>query len=578
MFVVGSGVHLSLTNLSFANGAAIQVFDGTRAPQVGKGAAIQNSGGIVVAVNCTFTNNFARGADRPPDLPTTGAPGLGGAIWQGAGSLSIQGGSFISNRAVGGQTAASIATRGGAICADAGVVEISNASFLGNFVKGSISEDSLYRAASTGSGGAIALGAGNLLIMNTRFVSNSAAGTWGFGRGGAISIDGGSAMVVTTHFIGNYAESGSTFLKTGPVPPGDGAGLFNGPAAEVVVSGCTFENGISVGSYYGFSPFGQQIGQGRGGGIFNSGLATIVNSTLYGNAARLPYFENSSEYSSQETLGGAIYNDGTIGLTNVTVAGNASGQPILYSANGSFSLKNCLLGKNDGVTATNVIDAGHNLSATASPQFTATSSRNNLDLRLGPLADFGGPTPTISLLAGSPAIDAAEDAAAPATDQRGRARPYGIHADVGAFESSAPFIILGAVLGYREPLVTVTDGTTSTQVDTNGNFRLALPAGATTLTFNAANSIFDPASLSFDLTADMAVETVGFRVHGFGFDPTSEPAAFGFAGKSGETWRIEASNDMIQWTSIRTNVFANDNVFPLPITNSVSTFFRAIQQ
>jgi hypothetical protein len=582
IFVVRSGVHLSLTNMTFVNGAAIQLFD----PEAGltqtpaKGGAIQNDGGTVVAVNCTFTNNLARGADGNTAFgtPSAGGPALGGAIWQSSGALSVQGGSFINNQTLGGKTGFPIATRGGAICADSGVVEIENASFSGNLAKGAAADDQLFRGAASGIGGAVALGSGRLEILNTRFLSNSAAGSLGVGRGGAVSIDGGSAMVETTHFIGNYAKSGSTFNKTGPVPPGDGAGLFNGPGAEVIVSGCTFENGISVGSFYDFAPFGQQIGRGRGGGIFNSGVATIVNSTFYGNAARLPDFYIPSVYRSQETFGGALYNDGTIGLTNVTIAGNASGQPILYSANGSFTLKNCLLGENDGVTATNVIDAGHNLSATASPQFTATSSHNNLDLRLGPFGNFGGPTRTICLLAGSPAIDAADDAAAPATDQRGRARPYGVHADVGAFESSAPFTVFGTVLGFRQPLVTVMAGATSTQVDTNGNFRLALPAGSTTLTFNAANSIFDPAVLSFDLTADMPVETVGFPVHGFGFDPTSEPAAFGFAGKSGETWRVDASNDMIQWTSIRTNVFANDSVFSLPITNGVSTFFRAIQQ
>jgi len=58
---------------------------------------------------------------------------------------------------------------------------------------------------------------------------------------------------------------------------------------------------------------------------------------------------------------------------------------------------------------------------------------------LGPLADNGGPTWTHALLAGSPAIDAADDAACVAppingVDQRGVARPQGVGCDVGAFE------------------------------------------------------------------------------------------------------------------------------------------------
>jgi hypothetical protein len=50
------------------------------------------------------------------------------------------------------------------------------------------------------------------------------------------------------------------------------------------------------------------------------------------------------------------------------------------------------------------------------------------------LADNGGPTRTIALLAGSPAIDAGDITAAPFTDQRGFPRPAGSAPDIGAFE------------------------------------------------------------------------------------------------------------------------------------------------
>ncbi len=579
IFMVESGVHLSLTNMTFANGAMIQnFFPGMTTPPIAKGGAIQNVGGIIVAVNCTFTNNLARGVDSGYFVPPGGIPAWGGAIWQSAGSLSIQGGSFNNNRSIGGKAwimPVAAGSRGGAICADTGVVEIVNASFSGNLVEGAVASDLNFRAEVSGIGGAIALGSGQLQVMNTLFASNSAVGSHATGRGGAVSIDAGSATIGDSHFIANQVSLIGMFSLSEVPPPGDGAGLFIGPGGEVAISGCTFEKGIS----YGVAAIDRPSGIGRGGGIFNRGMASIVNSTLFGNAARLPVVNGMEVILPENTLGGAIYNEGTIGLTNVTVAGNTSGQPILYSTNSSFILKNCLLGENDGVTATNVIDAGNNLSATDSPQFTASSSHNNLDLRLGPLGDFGGPTPTICLLGGSPAIDSADDATAPATDQRGRARPYGAHADVGAFESSAPFTIFGTVLGFREPVVTVTDGLTSTQVDTNGNFRLASSASSTTLTFAAANSLFDPASLSFNLAFDFAVETVGFPIHGFGFDPTAEPATFGFAGRSGETWRFDASSDLVQWTPFRTNTFSIDSVFALPATSSgSSTYIKAVQQ
>jgi hypothetical protein len=73
---------------------------------------------------------------------------------------------------------------------------------------------------------------------------------------------------------------------------------------------------------------------------------------------------------------------------------------------------------------------------------------------LGPLAVHGGFTPTIALLAGSPAIDSGDDAACPATDQRGVPRPIGSHSDIGTFEYVPPPIIsFEATGGARIDLV-----------------------------------------------------------------------------------------------------------------------------
>ena len=57
---------------------------------------------------------------------------------------------------------------------------------------------------------------------------------------------------------------------------------------------------------------------------------------------------------------------------------------------------------------------------------------------LGPLRDNGGPTFTHALLPGSPAVDAGDDNAAPATDQRGVIRPQGEAGDIGAYEVCVP--------------------------------------------------------------------------------------------------------------------------------------------
>jgi hypothetical protein len=67
---------------------------------------------------------------------------------------------------------------------------------------------------------------------------------------------------------------------------------------------------------------------------------------------------------------------------------------------------------------------------------------NPIDPKLGPLASNGGPTKTMALLAGSKAIDAGDNAGAPATDQRGAGFPRkkdgnfdgSAIVDIGAFE------------------------------------------------------------------------------------------------------------------------------------------------
>jgi hypothetical protein len=82
----------------------------------------------------------------------------------------------------------------------------------------------------------------------------------------------------------------------------------------------------------------------------------------------------------------------------------------------------------------NLIGATNGSSGFIAPGDLAGSSASPLDPKLAPLADNGGPTLTMALLPGSPAIDAGDTAAAPPTDQRGFPRPAGLAADIGAFE------------------------------------------------------------------------------------------------------------------------------------------------
>jgi CSLREA domain-containing protein len=276
--------------------------------------------------------------------------------------------------------------------------------------------------------------------------------------GGGICADG--PTTITGSLVGfNFATAGlgggifgtSTVNATDSIirnnQGGDGGGVFNAGtfSAQRVTIFNNASNGTSLSTAHG------------GGGVLNyfGGTASIVDSTVANNTAN-------------GALGGGILSaqTATLKLVNATVAGNAA-------ATGG--------GVDDIATATdtflNTLIA-HNTVTVASPDLTSasTSSGNNLigdgtgalgfvngtkgdkvgtgtnpiDAKLETdtldrvvVDDNGGPTPTVALRTGSPAINAGSDAVlgAPynlATDQRGPgfARKQGTHVDIGAYETA----------------------------------------------------------------------------------------------------------------------------------------------
>jgi len=124
--------------------------------------------------------------------------------------------------------------------------------------------------------------------------------------------------------------------------------------------------------------------------------------------------------------------------SNSTVAD--SGGAGLEDVTGTVSISGSILANTSGNCSTaggTYIDNGYNLSSGGCIT-SATSLQANP--QLGSLANNGGPTQTLALLKGSPAIDAIPLASGlcPATDQRGHKRPDNPHesaCDIGAFES-----------------------------------------------------------------------------------------------------------------------------------------------
>ena len=128
---------------------------------------------------------------------------------------------------------------------------------------------------------------------------------------------------------------------------------------------------------------------------------------------------NSTFTSNSAGSGGGIFNIfGAVTITNTIVFGNS----------GSAARQDCFNGINSG---------GHNLVGigTGSPT-GGTGDVTTADAKLGTLQDNGGTTLTHALQTGSPAIDAGDDGAAPATDQVGTTRPVGAVSDIGAIRGN----------------------------------------------------------------------------------------------------------------------------------------------
>ncbi len=166
---------------------------------------------------------------------------------------------------------------------------------------------------------------------------------------------------------------------------------------------------------------------GQGGGIQNYGALTLRNTTISGNKATFAagiemfYGTLAIEFSTiafntaTQPGGGLAVNSGTVTADSTIIAKNKAG---LFTAN-----KNC---------AQAITSNDHNLENGTSCGFTGPADVNG-DPSLDALANYGGPTDTLRLRAGSPAINAG-GAVSLATDQRGVTRPRGSAADIGAYE------------------------------------------------------------------------------------------------------------------------------------------------
>jgi predicted outer membrane repeat protein len=273
--------------------------------------------------------------------------------------------------------------------------------------------NSLFYVNTALSGGAI-LNNGTATISNTTFSGNS---PYFFGHSASCgAIDNRSTMTIkNSTFSTNYANNNVT----------SGGAICNG--GTLTITDSTFYDNQSSGNNGGY-----------GGAIYTSaGTLTVTNSTFYLNSAT--------------TGGGAIYSQGgTVQISNSTFginAENIGGGGALNNAGGAFLIQNSIVANagNGGNCAGSITSYGYNLSSDKSCNFNFTGDLNGKNPRLGTLRKNGGPTQTMALAAGSPALDAGNPTGCKdfqgnllRTDQRGLPRPgrgETTGCDMGAYES-----------------------------------------------------------------------------------------------------------------------------------------------
>ncbi len=446
IFNIDSGANVTLNKLNLGN--AVGPF----------GGAINNNGTLTVN-NCTFSSNSAPGgyggAIHNPHGSTLTLNGctfsyntstLGGAIYNG-GTATITDSAFRNNSASNGGS-------GGAINSNGGMLTLNNCTFSGNEAPG-------------GSGGAVSNGA--TLITNTSTFSSNSADN---GSGGAIS-NGGTSTINSSTFSDNSASGGS------------GGAIGNGNRSTV--NNSTFSNNSASG--------------GNGGAISNGSISTVNNSTFSGN-------------TTPNGFGGAIYNPtGTSIVSSSTLSGNSAtnggGGAIFSGSNSTLVLHNSIVagnsvgsgGNSPNISGTATGGDFNLVNDTAGATLAGTHNITGQDPKLGSLTDNGGPTKTIALLSGSPAIDAGDSPFE--TDQRGGVRPYdepsianaagGNGSDIGAFESDAPSSSAPIVINTTDDSI----GACST---TNCSLREAI---------QAANNNPDISTITFDPAVFATKRSIG---------------------------------------------------------------------
>jgi hypothetical protein len=252
------------------------------------------------------------------------------------------------------------------------------------------------------------------------------------GRAGAAGgiINSSTLTINNSTVSGNNAFVGCEFTCIGA----RGGGIYNVGSLTInnkTLSGNTASAHYCIGSCF-----------AHGGGIYNHGTLTINNSTVSGNHATWSGLAGSA-------IGGGIDNFGSLTINNGTISGNIAshgGGIDNAGGGGTATLQNSIVANSPsgGNCTGSITSNGYNLSSDNTCNFQNSGDRNNINPLLGPLQNNGGPTQTMALVSGSPAIDAGNPSGCKdgsghllTTDQRGMPRhdlEDSRGCDMGAYE------------------------------------------------------------------------------------------------------------------------------------------------
>ena len=213
-----------------------------------------------------------------------------------------------------------------------------------------------------------------------------------------------------------------------------------------------------------------------------------------------------------------------LNLNDCTIAGNSavSGGGLDNIGEGVAILNNTIVAAFNGSTGGDIagfVTGSNNLIDDASTAGGLTSDSGNVlgeNAMLGPLGNYGGPTQTIDLLPGSPAIGAGDSALVPPAivfDQRGLLRFNGSAVDIGAFESGRRLC-----WSPRLPMPTTPTATRSLaggmSLRDAIDFADAAPGGGDTITFSPLlTGTIDLTDGPLPaITADMTIDGPGANV------------------------------------------------------------------